>query len=218
VTIAKRWAERYLTEGVAGMSDRSSRPHHSPNRTPRPVERRVLHLRTTKRLGPVRIGWRLGLPASTCHAILRPCGAARLTHLDRGTAEPVRRYEHAAPGDLIHVDVKKLGNIPDGGGWRTQGRAQGKLNRTATPGHATDAYGSARLGYAFLHTAIDDHSRLAYTEILGDGTKKPPPVSGVALTPGSPATASPSPGCCPTTAPATSPGSGTTPAPSSASP
>ena len=171
VTTAKRWADRYRSDGRAGMADRSSRPHHSPNRTPRPVERKVLHLRRTKRLGPVRIGWRLGLPASTCHAILRRHGSVRLTHLDRATAEPIRRYEHLNPGDLIHVDIKKLGNIPDGGGWRTQGRAQGKLNRTATPGHATDSRGGARLGYAYLHTAIDDHSRLAYTEILADETQ-----------------------------------------------
>jgi transposase InsO family protein len=172
VTTAKRWADRYRAEGITGMHDRSSRPHRTPSRTPRPVERRVLHLRRAKRLGPVRIGWRLGLPASTCHAILRRAGVARLTHLDRATAQPIRRYEHPAPGDLIHVDVKKLGNIPDGGGWRTQGRHQGKLNRTATPGHGTDTFGGARLGYAYLHTALDDHSRLAYTEILTDETKE----------------------------------------------
>jgi transposase InsO family protein len=171
-TTAKRWADRYRTNGPAGMSDRSSRPHHSPNRTPRPVERRVLHLRRSKRLGPVRIGWRLGLAASTCHAILRRAGAVRLVHLDRATAEPIRRYEHRTPGDLIHVDVKKLGNIPDGGGHRTQGRHQGKLNRTATPGHTTGKNGAAQLGYACLHTALDDHSRLAYTEILADETKE----------------------------------------------
>jgi len=172
VTTAKRWADRYRADGAAGMSDRSSRPQHSPNRTPRRVERRVLHLRRTKRLGPVRIGWRLGLAASTCHAILRRAGVARLAHLDRATGQPIRRYEHSAPGDLVHVDVKKLGNIPDGGGWRIQGRAQGKLNRTATPGHTTDKYGGARLGYAYLHTALDDHSRLAYTEILTDETQQ----------------------------------------------
>jgi transposase InsO family protein len=172
VTTAKRWAERYRSEGVAGMTDRSSRPHRSPSRTSRRVERRVLQLRHAHRLGPVRIGWRLGLPASTCHAILRRAGVARLAHLDRSTGHPIRRYEHAAAGDLIHVDVKKLGNIPDGGGWRTQGRAQGKLNRTATPWHTTDSRGGARLGYAYLHTALDDHSRLAYTEILADETQQ----------------------------------------------
>ena len=169
---AKRWADRYRAQGSTGMADRSSRPHRSPNRTPGPIERKVLHLRRSKRLGPARIGWRLGLSASTCHAILRRAGRPRLAHLDRGTREPIRRYEHQHPGDLIHVDVKKLGNIPDGGGHRTQGRAQGKLNRIATPGHTTDAYGGARLGYAFLHTALDDHSRLAYTEILADETKE----------------------------------------------
>ncbi|BEL02091.1 IS481 family transposase [Actinoplanes sichuanensis] len=171
-TTAKRWADRYRTDGAAGMADRPSRPHTSPNRTPRPVERRVLHLRRSKRLGPVRIGWRLGLAASTCHAILRRAGAARLSHLDRATAEPIRRYEHQTPGDLIHVDIKKLGNIPTGGGWRTQGRRQGNLNRTATPGHANGKNGAAQLGYAYLHTALDDHSRLAYTEILADETKE----------------------------------------------
>ncbi len=171
-TTAKRWADRYRVDGATAMNDRSSRPRHSPNRTPRPIERKVLHLRRSKRLGPVRIGWRLGLAASTCHAILRRASAQPLANLDRGTRQPIRRYEHPAPGDLIHVDIKKLGNIPDGGGWRTQGRAQGKLNRTATPGHATDKRGGARLGYSFLHTALDDHSRLAYTEILGDETKE----------------------------------------------
>ncbi|NYF58551.1 transposase InsO family protein [Micromonospora purpureochromogenes] len=169
---AKRWADRYRAEGVAGMADRSSRPHRSPNRTRPPLERKVLHLRVKKRWGPARIAGRLGLAASTCHAILRRAGVARLAHLDRGTGRPVRRYEHANPGDLVHVDVKKLGNIPDGGGWRTQGRRRGKLNRTATPGHTTDRWGGARLGYAFLHTALDDHSRLAYTEILNDETRQ----------------------------------------------
>ncbi|TWG28579.1 transposase IS481 family protein [Micromonospora palomenae] len=171
-TTAKRWADRYRVEGLAGMADRSSRPYRSPARTAAPLERKVLHLRATRRWGPARIGGRLGLPTSTCHAVLRRAGVARLAHLDRATAQPVRRYEHAAAGDLIHVDIKKLGNIPDGGGWRTQGRRRGKLNRTATPGHDTDRWGGARLGYAFLHTALDDHSRLAYTEILTDETRE----------------------------------------------
>jgi hypothetical protein len=81
---AKRWADRYRAQGPAGMADRSSRPRRSPNRTPLLTERKVLHLRRSKRLGPARIGWRLGLPASTCHAILRRAGQPRLAHLDRG--------------------------------------------------------------------------------------------------------------------------------------
>ncbi|WP_328376277.1 IS481 family transposase [Micromonospora zamorensis] len=168
VNTAKRWADRYRINGAAGMADRSSRPHRSPSRTAAPLERKVLHLRAKRRWGPARTGGQLGLAGSTCHAILRRAGVARLAHLDRATREPIRRYEHTSPGDLVHVDIKKLGNIPDGGGGRTQGRARGKLNRTATPGHATDAWGGARLGYAYLHTAIENHSRLAYTEILPD--------------------------------------------------
>ncbi|AGL17573.1 integrase catalytic protein [Actinoplanes sp. N902-109] len=172
VTTAKRWSQRYRMDGAAGMADRSSRPRTSPNRTPAPVERKVLHLRRSKRLGPVRIGWLLGLPASTCHAILRRHHSPRLADLDHSSRETIRRYEHVQPGDLIHVDVKKLGNIPDGGGHRSQGRHQGQLNRTATPGHINGINGAARLGYAYLHTAIDEHSRLAYTEILSDETKE----------------------------------------------
>jgi transposase InsO family protein len=171
VTTAKRWADRLREFGPAGMVDRSSRPHRSPARTPAPVERKVLHLRTTKRWGPARIAGRLGLATSTTHKILTRAGVPRLAHLDRGTRRPIRRYEHPQPGDLIHVDIKKLGNIPDGGGWRAVGRRRGKLNRTATPAHTTDRWGGARLGYAYLHTAIDDHSRLAYTEILPDERK-----------------------------------------------
>ena len=107
VNTAKRWADRYRTDGPAGMADRSSRPHRSPTRTRRPLERKVLHLRAKKRWGPARIGGRLGLPASTCHAILTRAGVPRLAHLDRATGRPIRRYEHAAPGDLVHVDIKK---------------------------------------------------------------------------------------------------------------
>jgi transposase InsO family protein len=172
VTTAKRWADRYRELGAAGMVDRSSRPHRSPSRTPAPLERKVLHLRATRRWGPARIAGRLGLAASTTHKILARAGVPRLAHLDRGTRQPIRRYEHPHPGDLIHVDIKKLGNIPDGGGWRTHGRQRGKRNRAATTGARRDKWGGAHLGYAYLHTAIDDHSRLAYTEILPDETSQ----------------------------------------------
>ena len=119
-------------EGPAGMDDRSSRPHRQPNRTPAPVVRKIVHLRWKQRLGPVQIGDRLGMPASTVHAVLVRCRLNRLTHIDRATGEPIRRYEHDHPGDLLHVDVKKLGNVPDGGGWRYVGRQQGDRNRAAT--------------------------------------------------------------------------------------
>jgi transposase InsO family protein len=167
---AARWADRYRQAGPAGMADRSSRPHRSPTRTPAPVVRAIVHLRWRKRLGPVAIGARLGVPASTVHAVLVRCRLNRLWHVDRRTGEPVRRYEHDRPGALLHVDVKKLGNIPDGGGWRYLGRRQGDRNRAATPGKPRNAYRNPKIGTAFVHTVLDDHSRLAYAEIHDDET------------------------------------------------
>ncbi|PRX00658.1 UNVERIFIED_ORG: transposase, partial [Actinomadura viridilutea] len=170
-TTAKRWADRYRQQGAAGMSDRPSRPHTSPRRTPQRIERRIVRTRVRHRLGPARIAARLGLPPSTVHRVLQRYGCPPLAHLDRATGRPVRRYEHPAPGDLVHVDVKKLGNIPDGGGHRVHGRAVGNRNhqRTATLDRRG---GKPLLGYGYLHTAIDDHSRLAYTEILPDERKQ----------------------------------------------
>ncbi|MBW3648709.1 MAG: helix-turn-helix domain-containing protein [Actinobacteria bacterium] len=130
---AKRWADRYRQFGTEGMQDRSSRPRRQPSRTPQPLVRKIVHLRWKRRLGPVSIASVLDVPASTVHAILRRCGISRLSQVDRATGEPVRRYEHAAPGDLLHMDVKKPGNIPDGGGWRYVGRPQGWKNRQQTP-------------------------------------------------------------------------------------
>jgi transposase InsO family protein len=169
---AAKWAARYRSEGAAGMVDRSSRPNRQPTRTPAPVVRKIVHLRWKQRLGPVQIGDRLGMPASTVHAVLVRCRLNRLTHIDRATGEPIRRYEHARPGDLIHVDVKKLGNVPDGGGWRYLGRQQGLHNRAATRARTgvTNAHYGAKVGTAFVHTVIDDHSRVAYAEIHDDET------------------------------------------------
>ena len=167
---AKRWADRYRAMGAVGMQDRSSRPHRSPNRTRPEVVRKIVHLRWKQRLGPVGIGGRLGLPASTVHAVLVRCRLNRLRHVDLRTGEPVRRYEHAYPGSLIHVDVKKLGNIPDGGGWRYVGRQQGERNRAATPGKDRSKWRGALMRHAFVHTVIDDHSRVAYAEIHDDET------------------------------------------------
>jgi transposase InsO family protein len=171
---AKRWVVRFLEMGEAGMQDRSSRPHHHPNRTPRPVVRKIVRLRWRKRLGPVAIGARLGLPASTVHAVLRRCRLNRLSHIDRRTGEPVRRYEHDRPGALIHVDVKKLGNIPDGGGWRHVGKQQGERHRRdmANAGSIvrTKKHNNPNTGTAYVHTVIDDHSRVAYAEIHDNET------------------------------------------------
>ncbi|WP_409333268.1 IS481 family transposase [Trujillonella humicola] len=167
---AKRWAHRYRSEGPAGMVDRSSRPHSSPRRTPQPVVRKIVHLRWKQRLGPVAIADRVGVAPSTAHAVLRRCRINRLSHVDRATGEPIRRYERERPGELIHVDVKKLGNIPDGGGWRYVGRAQGERNRAATPGKPRNKHYDPKMGTAFVHTVIDDHSRVAYAEIHDDET------------------------------------------------
>ena len=172
---AAKWAARYRAEGPSGMNDRSSRPHRQPNRTPAPVVRKIVHLRWKQRLGPVEIGDRLGLPSSTVHAVLVRCRLNRLTHLDRATGEPIRRYEHEKPGDLIHVDVKKLGKVPDGGGWRYVGRQQGERNRSATverTGAPRNKYRNPQIGICYLHTVIDDHSRVAYVEAREDETKE----------------------------------------------
>jgi transposase InsO family protein len=162
---AKRWAARYAAMGEAGMTDRSSRPHRSPHRTGQVVVRKIVHLRWKHRLSPLAIASRLSMPASTVHAVLVRCRLNRLSHIDIRTGEPIRRYEHDHPGALIHVDVKKLGNIPDGGGWRFVGRAQGGKNRRSTEGVTRSRSHDPHLGHAFVHTVIDDHSRVAYAEI-----------------------------------------------------
>nr|MDQ3324971.1 DDE-type integrase/transposase/recombinase [Actinomycetota bacterium] len=172
---AKKWAERYAAEGPVGMADRSSRPHHQPNRTPVPVVRKIVHLRWKQRLGPVEIADRLNMPSSTVHAVLVRCGINRLSHIDRATGEPIRRYEHERPGDLIHVDVKKLGKVPDGGGWRYVGRQQGKKNRSTTAVRTAgrgNLHGNPLIGTCYLHTVIDDQSRVAYVEARDDETKE----------------------------------------------
>jgi transposase InsO family protein len=172
---AKRWADRYCRLGPGGMGDASSRPHRSPNRTPQPVVRKIVHLRWKQRLGPVQIADQVGVAPSTVHKVLVWCRINRLSHVDRVTAEPVRRYEHDHPGSLIHVDVKKLGNVPDGGGWRYLGRQQGLQNRLATAhrtGNRNKNFGHPLVGTAFVHTVIDDHSRVAYAEIHHDESQQ----------------------------------------------
>ncbi|CAQ02415.1 IS481 family transposase [Clavibacter sepedonicus] len=161
---ASRWARRYRA-GLP-MTDRSSRPHRQPTRTSQRRERRIIALRFTRRWGPHRISYHLRIPRSTVERVLRRYRMPLLTHLDSATGLPVRRsparrYEHSSPGDLVHVDIKKLGRIPDGGGHRVLGRQAGRKNNPRTG-----------RGYAFLHHAVDDHSRLAYSEILTDERKE----------------------------------------------
>lgn len=152
-----KWVRRYLEEGVDGLNDRSSAPHRRPQAlAPRDVEA-ILELRRRLRQGPHRIGYALGRPRSTVYGVLRRHGLARLDHLDRPTARPIRRYERERPGELIHVDVKKLGRIPPGGGWRLLGRRPRTMQDRRR-----------RLGYDYLHVAIDDHSRFAVVEVHPD--------------------------------------------------
>lgn len=176
-TTVNRWAARFEELHNAGievtvehMADRSSRPHRQPTKTPQPVVRKIVHIRWKRKVGPVEIASILGVPASTVHAVLRRCRISRLNQVDRVTGEPVRRYEHDAPGDLLHMDVKKLGQIPDGGGHRMIGRQQGRKHRAATPGKKRNAHGNKKMGHTYVHTAVDDNSRVAYAENHDDET------------------------------------------------
>lgn len=154
---AHKWVDRYRSEGPAGLLDRSSRPHRCPAAlSPRQVAR-ILEARRRLRHGPHRLAWHLGHPRSTIYAVLRREGLPRLSHLDRPTGAPVRRYERERPGELLHIDVKKLGRIPPGGGHRIHGR-----------GPRTGADRRRRLGYDYLHVAVDDRSRVAYIEVHPD--------------------------------------------------
>jgi transposase InsO family protein len=151
----RKWRDRFLAEGPAGLEDRSSRPHRSPNRLPRACRRQIIRLRTKRRWGADHIAHEVGVAASTVQTLLRREGLGRLDHGDRATdREPVRRYQRDRPGELVHVDVKKLSGIPNGGGWRIHGRGQAPPVKRSS------------VGYRYLHTVIDDRTRLAYSEIL----------------------------------------------------
>lgn len=163
---AHRWVARYRVEGETGLADRSSRPRHCPRRTPAEVEQQVLQLRRTQRRGQDWIGPELGVAPRTVSAILRRHQMPYLRECDPLTGEVIRaskttavRYERDTPGDLVHVDVKKLGKIPDGGGWRAHGREAG-VGANRDRKHGT--------GFDYVHSMVDDHSRLAYSEILPD--------------------------------------------------
>jgi transposase InsO family protein len=172
-TTAARWAARYRLYGAAGMIDRSSRPRHSPTRTPTRTERRIIKVRVLRRWGPARIGYLLGLHPSTVHRVLTRYRLAKLRWLDRPTGRVVRRMHSEHCGDLVHVDVKKLGKIPAGGGWRMLGRAVGQRHSQADKSSGKrNGYRNPVRGYHFLHTALDAHSRLAYTELLDDERKE----------------------------------------------
>ena len=162
---AHRWVNRWDAEGDAGLVDRSSRPHRLPTQTNAEVEAQVLAARAEHRRGQDWLGPELGVPARTVSRILRRHYVPRLVECDPLTGEVIRaskttavRYERDRPGELVHMDVKKIGRIPDGGGWRAHGRQMG----------STAAKKKARIGYDYVHSVVDDHSRYAYSEILSD--------------------------------------------------
>lgn len=164
---AHRWLARFDAEGLGGLHDRSSRPHRSPNQKDIEVEERVIAARKELRCGPDRLGPELGMAPRTVTRILRRHHVPRLFECDPITGQVIRaskstavRYERATPGELVHMDVKKIGRIPDGGGWRLIGRAAAHAGSRKT----------VRIGYDYVHSVVDDHSRFAYSEILGDET------------------------------------------------
>ena len=162
---AHRWVARFDAEGEAGFVDRSSRPHRTPTRTSPELEAVVVAARVEHRRGPDWIGVELGVPARTVSRILRRHDLPRLAVLDPMTGEVIRaskttavRYERSTPGELVHMDVKKIGRIPDGGGGRAHGREMG----------STAARKRIRVGFDYVHSVVDDHSRLANSEIVDD--------------------------------------------------
>jgi transposase InsO family protein len=149
---AGKWLRRYRDEGPDGLEDRSSRPHGSPRALPAELVAAIVAERHATRYGPHRLAPRLGVARSTIGDVLRRQGLSRLADLDGPTGAPVR-YVREHPGELLHLDVKKLGRIPEGGGHRFRGR---------------DGTPRSRAGYDYVHSAIDDNSRVAYSEVHAD--------------------------------------------------
>ncbi|MGY0540130.1 IS481 family transposase [Nocardioides sp. YJ-D4] len=157
----RTWIDRYAAEGEPGLVTRSSRPHATPTRTSEEIEQKVLKVRAKQRCGQDVLGPQVGVPPRTVARILRRHGVPYLRECDPMTGEIIRsskqtavRYERDRPGELVHVDVKKVAKIPDGGGWRAHGRSEEVRGRG--------------IGYDFIHSMVDDHSRLAYSEVLTD--------------------------------------------------
>jgi transposase InsO family protein len=151
-----KWRARFRAEGPQGLEDRSSRPHRCPHQADPARVERVLGLRAERRWGPHRIAYALGIARSSVYAILRRAGHSRLADYDRPTRQIVR-YQRQRPGELVHIDVKRLARIPDGGGHRLLGREAGRPNQARSGRHLD-----------FVHAAVDDRTRLAYVEVHAD--------------------------------------------------
>lgn len=155
---AYKWLRRYRDEGEAGLMDRTSAPRTCPHRLAQPEIDRILKARRRQKVGPHTLAPKLRMPRSTIYGVLRRHGLARLDHVDRPSGVPIRRYQKDRPGELVHIDVKKLGKIPDGGGHRMLGRS------TMTRGRKK----GLRIGHDFIHSAVDDCTRIAFSQILRD--------------------------------------------------
>ena len=151
-----KWWQRWQREGDAGLQDRSSRPRSCPHQTAPKLERRVVQLRQTRKLGPARIGGIVGMNPSTVHRVLCRHGLNRLAWLHRPTGRVVRRIHTSRPGELVHIEAKRLGRIPPGGDWRAHGRST-EVRRVQLKNLG---------GYEHVHSAVDAYSRIAYSEIL----------------------------------------------------
>ena len=160
-TCAYRWWARYRQHGPAGLLDRPSLAHQHPRRTPADLEAAVLALGQAGKLGPARIGPLVGLAPSTVYRVLCRHQLNRLTLLDPPSGRRIRRYEWDQPGELVHMDVKKLRRLRDGGGHRVHGR-------DSTQHRSAPRHSGHRIGYDDIHAVVDDHSRLAYAEVLAD--------------------------------------------------
>jgi transposase InsO family protein len=158
---ARKWLARFRAEGPGGLRDRSSAPHVVANRTDERTVAAICALRRLRLSGP-ELADLLELPCSTVSAVLKRCGLGKLGRLG---LEPAQRYERRRPGELIHIDVKKLGRIERGPGKRVTGRPQANRRITDLDGHRRGA-----VGWDFVHIAIDDATRLAYAEVLPDET------------------------------------------------
>jgi transposase InsO family protein/transposase-like protein len=159
----RKWRDRYLAEGEAGLGDRSSVPRSIPHRTSEELVAVIAALRRLRMTG-AEIAFCLGMAPSTVSAVLQRIGLGKLSRLE--PPEPPNRYERARPGELVHVDVKKLGRIPAG---RAGHRVHGNRGLQRSP-RKRDAAGRDRklVGWEYVHVCVDDATRLAYVEVLAD--------------------------------------------------
>ena len=157
---AYKWVRRFKDEGLEGLEDRPSRPGVCPHALPQQHVDRILKARRRLKEGPHTLAPKLRMPRSTIYGVLRRHGMSRLDHVDRPSGVPIRRYQKERPGELVHIDVKKLGRIPVGGGHRMLGRS--------TTTRSIKRQKGQRIGHDFIHSAVDDCTRIAFSQILDD--------------------------------------------------